>query len=125
METRKKVLIVDDEPHLVKSLSFVLSKEGYEVSSASDGEEALQKIRHSRPALIFLDIMMPKKNGYEVCQEIRNSPELKDIYIIMLTAKGQAADREEGLGIGANDFITKPFSALDVLARVRNLLEQQ
>ena len=125
METMKKVLIVDDEPHLVKSLSFVLSKEGYEVSSASDGEEALQKIRHSRPALIFLDIMMPKKNGYEVCQEIRNSPELKDIYIIMLTAKGQAADREEGLGIGANDFITKPFSALDVLARVRNLLEQQ
>ncbi len=122
MESSKKVLIVDDEPHLVKSLSFVLSKEGYEVSSASDGEEALQKIHQSRPALIFLDVMMPKKNGYEVCQEIKSSPELKDIHVIMLTAKGQSADRAQGLSIGADDFITKPFSTLDVLARVKNIL---
>jgi len=80
---------VDDEPHLVRSLSFILSKEGYEVVSAVNGEEALQKIRESKPDLMFLDVMMPKKNGYEVCQEIRSSPELKDIYIIMLTARGQ------------------------------------
>jgi len=89
MNNRKKVLIVDDEPHLVRSLSFILSKEGYEVVSAVNGEEALQKIRESKPDLMFLDVMMPKKNGYEVCQEIRSSPELKDIYIIMLTARGQ------------------------------------
>lgn len=118
----KRILVVDDEPHLVKSLSFVLGKEGYEVYSAYDGEEAIEKMRQVRPDLVFLDVMMPKKSGYEVCQEIRNSPELKDIYVVMLTAKGQKADQEKGLSTGANEFMTKPFSPVAVVKRVKELL---
>jgi DNA-binding response OmpR family regulator len=119
----KKILVVDDEPHLVRSLTFILEKAGYIVSSASNGEEALSKISQSKPNLIFLDVMMPKKNGYEVCEEIKKSPELKDIYCIILTAKGQETDREQGLKAGADEFITKPFSPLEIVARVKKILE--
>jgi DNA-binding response OmpR family regulator len=119
----KKILVVDDEPHLVRSLTFILEKAGYNVSSASNGEEALSKILQSKPNLIFLDVMMPKKNGYEVCEEIKKSSELKDIYVIILTAKGQETDREQGLKAGADEFITKPFSPLEIVARVKKILE--
>jgi len=119
-----KILIVDDEVHLVRSLSFVLSKEGYEVYSASNGEEALDKIRQLRPDLVFLDVMMPKKDGYEVCTEIKNTPELKDIYVIILTAKGQEADRARGTSCGANEFLTKPFSPVAMVAKVKELFGQ-
>lgn len=118
----KRILVVDDEPYVIRSLTFVLKKEGYDVSSAADGEETMVKIRESKPDLMFLDVMMPKKNGYQVCQEIKSDPELSDIYIIMLTAKGQEADREKGLSLGANEFITKPFSPAKVVKRVRGLL---
>ena len=118
----KKLLVVDDEPHILRTLTFVLEKEGYIVTSASDGEEAMAGVRSSKPDLMFLDVMMPKKNGYEVCQEIKEDPELRDIYVIMLTAKGQEADREKGLSIGADEFISKPFSPFDVVARVKELL---
>ncbi|NQU16293.1 MAG: response regulator [Desulfobacteraceae bacterium] len=120
--SEKKILVVDDEPHILRSLTFVLKKEGYDVSSATNGEEALAKIRESKPSLMFLDVMMPKKNGYEVCQEVKGDPGLSDIYIIMLTAKGQEADREKGLGLGADEFITKPFSPMKVVERVREIL---
>jgi len=119
----KKIMVVDDEPHLVRSLTFILEKAGYNVSSASNGEEALSKILQSKPNLIFLDVMMPKKNGYEVCEEIKKSSELKDIYVIILTAKGQETDREQGLKAGADEFITKPFSPLEIVARVKKILE--
>jgi DNA-binding response OmpR family regulator len=119
----KKILVVDDEPHLVRSLTFILEKAGYIVSSASNGEEALSKIQQTKPNLVFLDVMMPKKNGYEVCEEIKKSSELKDIYVIILTAKGQETDREQGLKAGANEFITKPFSPLEIMARVKKILE--
>jgi two-component system, OmpR family, alkaline phosphatase synthesis response regulator PhoP len=115
----KKILVVDDEPHLIRSLTFILAKEGYEISMASDGEEALKKIGENKPDLIFLDIMMPKKNGYEVCETIRNVPELKDIYIIMLSAKGWDIDRAKATNVGANEFMSKPFSPLEVVSRVR------
>lgn len=118
----KRILVVDDEPYVIRSLTFVLKKEGYDVSSAVNGEEALAKVRESKPNLMFLDVMMPKKNGYEVCQEIKNDSGLSDIYIIMLTAKGQEADREKGLGLGANEFMTKPFSPAKVVEKVRWLL---
>ena len=117
----KRILVVDDEPHVIRTLTFVLRKEGYEVSSAGDGEEAMAKIRESKPNLMFLDVMMPKKNGYEVCQEIRSNPVLKDIYIIILTAKGREADREKGISSGANEVITKPFSPVNVVEKVKEL----
>ena len=122
MGTDKRILIVDDETNVVRSLTFVLSKEGYDVSSATEGEDAMSKIRESRPDLVFLDVMMPRKNGYEVCQEVKGDPGLNDTYIIMLTAKSQEADREKGLQVGANEFITKPFSPVKVVERVKELL---
>jgi DNA-binding response OmpR family regulator len=118
----KMILVVDDEPHVIRSLTFVLNKEGYDTLAATDGEEAVEKIRESRPGLVFLDVMMPKKNGYEVCQEIKGDPDLQDTHVIMLTARGQEADREKGLSMGADEFITKPFSPLMAVERVRELL---
>lgn len=118
----KRILVVDDEPHVIKSLTFVLKKEGYDVSSAANGEDAMIKISESKPDLLFLDVMMPRKNGYEVCQEVKSSPSLSDIYIIMLTAKGQEADREKGLNAGADEFMTKPFSPMVVVDKIKELL---
>jgi DNA-binding response OmpR family regulator len=118
----KKVLIVDDEPNVVRTLTFVLKKEGYDVSSAVNGEEAISKVHESKPNLIFLDVMMPKKNGYEVCQELRSDSGLNDIHIVMLSAKGQEADKEKALIVGANEFMTKPFSPIGIVERVKQLL---
>jgi DNA-binding response OmpR family regulator len=118
----RTILVVDDEPHVIKSLTFVLTKEGYEVDSAENGEDALTKIQQLKPGLVFLDVMMPKKNGYEVCQEVKKDPGLGDVYIIMLTAKGQEADREKGLSVGADEFMSKPFSPVGVVEKVRELL---
>ena len=123
MSEQRDVMIVDDDPHVVKSLSFVLNKEGFNIRITSDGEEALAKIRESKPSLMLLDVMMPKKNGYEVCQEVKGDPDLSDIYIIMLTAKGQESDRDEGLSMGADEFMTKPFSPMKIVERVREILE--
>ena len=122
MDNGKKILLVDDEPNVVKSLAFVLRKEGYDVSSASNGEDAMTMIQESKPSLMFLDVMMPRKNGYEVCQEVKNNSALSDIHIIMLTAKGQEADKEKGLNAGADEFMTKPFSPMVVVDRVKELL---
>lgn len=119
---KKRILVVDDEPHLIRSLTFILTREGYEIDMAGNGEEALEKIRLNKPDLIFLDIMMPKKNGYEVCETIRNDPELKDIYIIMLSAKGWDIDREKAMDTGANEFISKPFSPLEAVSRTKRAL---
>jgi DNA-binding response OmpR family regulator len=118
----KKILVVDDEPNVVRTLTFVLVKEGYEVSSAVNGEEALVKARESKPNLMFLDVMMPKKNGYEVCQELKSDAGTRDIHIIILSAKGQEADKEKALSVGANEFMTKPFSPITVIGRVKELL---
>jgi DNA-binding response OmpR family regulator len=119
--SNNNILIVDDEPYLAEALTFILSKEGYEVSTATDGEEALQKISVNKPLIIFLDIMMPRKNGYEVCQIIKNTPELKDIYIIMLSAKSWSweNDKQKVLSLGADDFITKPYSLNDAICAVK------
>jgi DNA-binding response OmpR family regulator len=119
---RRKILVVDDEPNVIRSLTFVLEKEGYAVSSATNGEGAMAKIQESKPNLMFLDVMMPKKNGYEVCQEVKGDSGLSDIHIIMLTAKGQQADREKGLNAGADEFMTKPFSLMAVVDKVNEIL---
>jgi DNA-binding response OmpR family regulator len=118
----KKILVVDDEPNVVRTLTFVLKKEGYDVSSTVNGEEALTKAREFTPSLMFLDVMMPKKNGYEVCQELKNDANTRDIHIIILSAKGQETDKEKALSTGANEFMTKPFSPVAIIARVKELL---
>jgi len=118
----KYVLIVDDEPNIVLSLEFLMKKEGYEVQSAGNGEEAIQAITEKAPDLILLDVMMPRKDGYEVCQELRSSLAWKDVKIIMLTAKGRDVEREKGLALGANDYITKPFATQEVVEKVKSLL---
>ena len=117
----KKILIVDDEPLLIQSLAFVLKKAGYTVESAADGDEALIKVDQIQPDLIFLDIMMPHKNGYEVCQIIRQNPAYQDIYIIMLSAKGWDVDKTKAISLGANEFMSKPYSPLEVVKRVNAL----
>ena len=118
----KKILVVDDEPHVVKTLTFVLQKEGYEVATAVNGEEALNKVRQDKPSLMFLDVMMPKKNGYEVCQEIKSDSSLHDIHVAMLSAKGQEADKTTGLKVGANEYLTKPVDRTLLLEKVTSLL---
>jgi len=117
-----KILVVDDEPNIVRSLAFVFNKEGYQVSIAENGEEAMEMIRGSKPDILILDVMMPHKNGYDVCQEIKSDPGLKDIHVLMLTAKGQKGDREAALARGADEYISKPFSPIQVLDRVKELL---
>ena len=117
----KTILVVDDEPHVIRSLTFVLTKEGYDVASAENGQDGLAKIHQLKPSLVFLDVMMPKKNGYEVCQEVKKDPGLRHIRIIMLTAKGQEADREQALSAGADEFLSKPFSPVGVVEKVREL----
>jgi len=117
-----RILIADDESNIVLALEFLMKKEGYEVQTVSDGEHALRAIEKSRPDLILLDIMMPNLDGYEVCQRIRSDPSMKDIVIIMLTAKGREVEREKGLALGADFYITKPFSTREVVQKVREVL---
>ncbi len=119
----KKVLIVDDEPNIVLSLEFLMKKAGYSVATAADGEDALEQIKHAVPDLVLLDINIPKGNGYEVCQEIRSNPDCKEVRVVMLTAKGRDIEREKGLAVGADDYITKPFSTQEVVDLVHRLLQ--
>jgi two-component system alkaline phosphatase synthesis response regulator PhoP len=118
----KKVLIADDEQNIVISLEFLLRREGFEVFIASDGEEALLRLRAEKPDLVLLDVMMPKMNGFDVCQAIRADPDLADIRVLMLTAKGREAEVSKGLGLGADAYMTKPFSTKELVAQVRALL---
>jgi len=119
---KKKILVVDDEAFILRSLQFVLKKTGHQIVTATDGEEALEKAREEKPALMFLDIMMPRKDGFEVCSEIKGDSELKDIYIVMLTAKGRDQDRQKGLELGADEFLTKPFVPSQVFQKVKKIL---
>ena len=117
-----KILVVDDEPNIVRSLAFVFKKEGYDVSIAEDGAQAMTMIRKSKPDILILDVMMPHLSGYDVCREGKSDPELRNINVVMLTAKGQKGDREDALAQGADEYISKPFSPIQVLTRVKELL---
>ena len=118
------ILIVDDEPSIVLSLEFLMRREGFEVSVATDGEEALQALALRTPDLVILDIMLPKLNGFEVCQRIRADARWRGIKVLMLTAKGRETEVAKGLGVGADAYVTKPFSTRDLVAQVKQLLEQ-
>ena len=117
-----KVLVADDEPNILISLEFLMKREGYQVLVARDGHAALELIRSERPALVLLDVMMPGKSGFEVCQAVRADESLNGVKILMLTAKGRDTDRAQGLGLGADGYITKPFATQDLAGRVRDLL---
>lgn len=118
-----KILIADDEPNILISLEFLMKREGYDVSVARDGQEALDVLRRERPRLVLLDVMMPVKTGFEVCQELRADDAIRDTIVLMLTAKGRDTDVAKGLGVGADAYMTKPFSTRQLVQKVRELLE--
>ncbi|KAF0167029.1 MAG: response regulator receiver [Rhodocyclaceae bacterium] len=119
-----KILIADDEPNIVISLEFLLKREGYEVVVAHNGAEALERVRAERPDLAILDVMMPLRNGFEVCQDLRQDPEFKNLRIMMLTAKGRDTEVSKGLALGADVYMTKPFSTRELLAKVKTLIDR-
>ena len=118
-----KILIADDEPNILISLEYLMKREGYAVSVARDGDEALAAILRDRPDLVLLDVMMPKKSGFEVCQEVRSDEAALGTLILMLTAKGRDTDVAKGLGSGADAYMTKPFSTKALVQKVREMLE--
>lgn len=120
---KNKILIADDEPNIIISLEFVLAREGFEVAIARDGEEALTQAAEFRPDAVLLDVMMPKKSGFEVCEALRADPAMAGLVIVMLTAKGRDAEVARGLAIGADAYVTKPFANKELLARLKGLLE--
>lgn len=119
------VLVVDDEPHILELLRFNLEKNHYEVAVATNGLQGLQMARQRKPALVILDLMMPELDGYQVCRELRADPELAAVPIIILTAKDQELDKVLGLELGADDYVTKPFSVRELLARIKAQLRRQ
>jgi DNA-binding response OmpR family regulator len=118
-----KILIADDEPNILVSLEFLMRREGYQVLLARDGKEALAAIARERPALVLLDVMMPGKSGFDVCQEVRADEALASMKILLLTAKGRESDVAKGMALGASGYITKPFSTKELAASVREMLE--
>jgi two-component system alkaline phosphatase synthesis response regulator PhoP len=122
--SKGRILVVDDEIYIVHILDFSLGMEGYEVLTALDGEQALERLKSDKPDLIVLDIMMPKVDGYEVCRTIKSNPETQHIPVILLSAKGRNVDQKMGFDVGADDYITKPFSPRKLVERINALLGQ-
>jgi DNA-binding response OmpR family regulator len=118
----KKLLIVDDEPNIVAALEYLLQRRGYEVRAAANGEEALRQVEAFVPDLVLLDVMMPERSGFDVCRRIREHPEWGAIKILMLSAKGREADVSKGLALGADAYVTKPFSNAELVERIGALL---
>ena len=115
-------MVVDDEPNIVQSLAFVFNREGFDAATTRDGVQSMPMIRDSKPHLLSLDIMMPNKNRYEVCQEIESDPELQDIQVVMLSSINNEESRRHAMSQGAGDYINKPFSLMQVVTRVKELL---
>lgn len=116
------VLVVEDEANIVDSLSFLMKQAGFLVQIARDGDAAIRVMKSRVPDLVLLDVMLPRRDGYDVCREIRENPAWSDVKIMMLTAKGRALDRHKGMELGADDYMTKPFSTREIVARARQLL---
>ncbi len=121
---KKKILIADDNENIRDALTYLLEDEGYKLWLAKDGSDTLKKVREIMPDILFLDIMMPEINGYDVCRIIKNDPALKNTYVIMLTAKGQVAEQERGKEVGADEYIVKPFSPMEILAKVKTIFSK-
>jgi DNA-binding response OmpR family regulator len=119
------VLIVDDDPNIVIALEFLMRQAGYTVATAADGRQALDYLASREAALMILDVMMPNKNGFEVCAEVRADPRLARLPILMLTAKGREAEKARGLALGADAYVSKPFATHDLVELVRELLQNK
>jgi DNA-binding response OmpR family regulator len=120
----RKVLIAEDEPNIVASLEFLLRQFNYEVRVARDGVEALALVASFAPHLVLLDVMMPRKSGFEVCRRIRGNPAWQNVKVMMISAKGRDSDIDQGLALGADAYVTKPFSTKALMATVRELLPE-
>ncbi|SFX11424.1 response regulator transcription factor [Marinospirillum alkaliphilum] len=120
-----RVLVVDDEPNIVLSLEFLMQQAGFQVDTAADGETALQKVHAVPPDLILLDISLPGISGFEVLEALRAEARYSKLPIVMLTAHGREVEREKGMALGADDYITKPFSTRELVEKVKNLLQEQ
>ena len=120
----RRILIADDEPSIVTSLEFLMRQCQYEVCVARDGAEALELVERLRPDLVLLDVMMPRKSGFEVCRRIRETPALRAIRVVMLSARGRDVEVDKGLALGADAYVTKPFSTRELVAKVRALLPE-
>ena len=118
----KKILVVDDDPYILMSLEFLMKKEGYDVKVARNGKEALEIIEKEVPVLVLLDIMMPDVDGYAICKHIKTTKKLKDIRVVLLSAKSRESDIQKGYDLGASLYITKPFSTRDLMKKVKELL---
>ena len=118
----KKVLMCDDEPYILESVSYVARSEGYDVLTAEDGEEGLRVAREEHPDLVFLDLMMPTMNGFQVCQALKQDPATSRIHVVILTARGQELDRIKGKEVGADEYLTKPFSPRKLRQRMQEVL---
>jgi DNA-binding response OmpR family regulator len=118
----KRVLVVDDEPNIVMSLRFLMEREGFQVEVAATGQAAVAALDREPADLVLLDIMMPELDGFEVCQRIRGNPAWRATKVVMLTAKGRDVERDKGLALGADDYVTKPFSTRDLVAKVKRML---
>jgi DNA-binding response OmpR family regulator len=118
----QRILIVDDEPNIVVPLEFLMKREGYDVRVAVDGEAALEALGAGTPDLVILDVMLPKMNGFELCRRVRADPRWSGLKILMLTAKGRDSEMAKGIGLGADVYVTKPFSTRELVAQVRRLL---
>ena len=119
---QKKILVADDNENIREALTYLLEDEGYQLWLAKDGAETITKVREFRPDILFLDVMMPEINGYDVCRTIKSDPVLKNTYVIMLTAKGQVAEQEQGKEVGADEYIVKPFSPMEILTKIKDIM---
>ena len=124
MISSAKILVADDDAFIRKPLEFILREEGFSPMIAVDGNDCLEQLARDRPDLIIMDVMMPGRDGFDVCRELRDDPELSTIPVIMLSARGREHDRERGLSLGVAEFMTKPYSPSELLRRVRELLPE-
>jgi len=122
-ELKNQIVLVDDEPNIRETVAFILEAEGFDVVTAADGVEGLERVRAVKPKVVLLDVMMPRMDGYEVCQAIRADPELQGVFILILTAKGQKADELKALEVGADLYMSKPFDDEVVLQVIQDVFE--
>ena len=123
IDRKKRILVIEDEDNIAIALDYLITREGYEQERMASGGGAVERIRQTRPDLVLLDVMLPERSGYEICQDVRMDPDLADVKILMMTARGSAMERRKGIAMGADGFISKPFELKELRAEVRRILE--